>query len=112
MVISPIGAASMSQVCTGQVSQKCLCFKSRMCKSGRAVQRDTLTEELCKRVWAFSTHQIAPRPFPGGMMHGEPLFNWAQPFNEGHSRRGFTLQSGGSRPSSQLRSVSILRWTA
>ena len=69
-------------------------------------------KKSCAKEYGVSTHQIAPRPFPGGMMHGEPLFNWAQPFKEGHSRRDFTLQSGGYRSSSELRSLSILRWTA
>ncbi len=61
----------------------------------------------------LDTHQIAPRPFPGGMMHREPLFNWAQPLSKrATAAEIFTLQSGGYRSSSELRSLPILRWTA
>ena len=37
----------------------------------------------------LDTHQIAPRPFPGGMKHREPLFNWAQPLLKGPQPQNF-----------------------
>ena len=47
-----------------------------------------------KACWKY-THQIAFMPFPGGVKLKKPLFTWAEPFDQGHSRSDFMLSLDG-----------------